>query len=113
MNEEEKKELREIVIEHILEEIEKGNLEKDESSYEITYTEDYLNNFIMELLRNGFTTKEVMFIREEFINFELEQDITVSDTIEYEDGKGGVDWYEVNERIETVLLTTVRTDKWA
>ena len=60
----------------------------------------------MELLLNGFTTKEVMYMRQAFINFETEQDIIVSDTVEFETKGGGKDWYEINERIETVVLTT-------
>lgn len=105
MEEKEKKELKGIVVDIIFEELEKGNLKQDEN-YNIIYTEDFLNSIIMELLLNGFTTKEVMYMREMFINFEMEQDITVSDTVEFETKGGGKDWYEINERIETVVLAT-------
>lgn len=105
MEEKEKRELKGIVTDIIFEEIEKGNLKQDEN-YNINYTEDFLNSIIMELLLNGFTTKEVMYMREMFINFEMEQDITVSDTVEFETKGGGKDWYEINERIETVVLAT-------
>ena len=105
MEEKEKKELKGIVTDIIFEELEKGNLTEDEN-YNIIYTEDFLNSIIMELLLNGFTTKEVMYMRQAFINFEMEQDITVYDTVEFETKGGGKDWYEINERIETVVLTT-------
>ena len=105
MEEKEKKELKGIVVDIIFEELEKSNLKQDEN-YNIIYTEDFLNSIIMELLLNGFTTKEVMYMREMFINFEMEQDITVSDTVEFETKGGGKDWYEINERIETVVLAT-------
>lgn len=105
MEEKEKKELKGIVVDIIFKELEKGNLKQDEN-YNIIYTEDFLNSIIMELLLNGFTTREVIYMREMFINFEMEQDITVSDTVEFETKGGGKDWYEINERIETVVLTT-------
>lgn len=105
MEEKEKRELKGIVTDIIFEELEKGNLKQDEN-YNIIYTEDFLNSIIMELLLNGFTTKEIMYMREMFINFEMEQDITLSDTVEFETKGGGKDWYEINERIETVVLTT-------
>ena len=60
----------------------------------------------MELLLDGYTTKEVMYMQEVFENFTMEQDITVSDTVEFETKGGGKDWYEINERIETVVLAT-------
>lgn len=47
-----------------------------------------------------------MYMIEVFENFTMEQDITVSDTVEFETKNGGVDWYEINERIETVVLAT-------
>ena len=105
MEEKEKRELKGIVTDIIFEELEKGNLTEDEN-YNIIYTEDFLNSIIIQLLLNGFTTKEVMYMREMFINFEMEQDITVSDTVEFETKGGGKDWYEINERIETVVLAT-------
>ena len=60
----------------------------------------------MELLLDGYTTREVMYMIEVFENFTMEQDITVSDTVEFETKGGGKDWYEINERIETVVLAT-------
>ena len=105
MEEKEKRELKGIVTDIIFEELEKGNLTEDEN-YNIIYTEDFLNSIIMELLLNGFTTKEVMYMRQAFINFEMEQDIMEYDTVEFETKNGGVDWYTKNKRIETVILTT-------
>lgn len=105
MEEKEKKELKEVVKDLIFNELKKGNLTEDEN-YNIIYTEDFLNSIIIELLLNGYTTKEVMYMRKMFINFEMKQDITVSDTVEFETKNGGKDWYEVNVRIETVVLAT-------
>ena len=72
MEEKEKKELKGIVVDIIFEELEKGNLKQDEN-YNIIYTEDFLNSIIMELLLNGFTTREVIYMREMFINFEIKR----------------------------------------
>nr|DAS18443.1 MAG TPA: hypothetical protein [Caudoviricetes sp.] len=105
MTEEEKKELKELVADIILDELEKGKLTADDN-YDINYTAEYLNSIIMELLLDGYTTREVMYMIEVFENFTMEQDITVSDTVEFETKNGGVDWYEINERIETVVLAT-------
>ena len=105
MTEKEKKELKELVADIILDELEKGKLTTDDN-YDINYTAKYLNSIIMELLLEGYTTKEVMYMIEVFENIKMEQDITVSDTVEFETKGGGKDWYEINERIETVVLTT-------
>ena len=105
MTEEEKKELKELVADIILDELEKGKLATDDN-YDINYTAEYLNSIIMELLLDGYTTREVMYMIEVFENFTMEQDITVSDTVEFETKGGGKDWYEINERIETVVMTT-------
>ena len=105
MTEEEKKELKELVTDIILDDLEKGKLTTDDN-YDINYTAEYLNSIIMDLLLEGYTTKEVMYMRELFENFTMEQDITVSDTVEFETKVGGKDWYEINERIETVVLAT-------
>jgi hypothetical protein len=105
MTEEEKKELKELVADIILNDLEKGKLTADDN-YDINYTVEYLNSIILELLLDGYTTKEVMYMQEVFENFTMEQDITVSDTVEFETKGGGKDWYEINERIETVVLAT-------
>ena len=105
MEEKEKRELKGIVTDIILDELEKGKLTTDDN-YDINYTAEYLNSIIMELLLEGYTTKEVMYMIEVFENIKMEQDITVSDTVEFETKGGGKDWYEINERIETVVLTT-------
>ena len=100
-----KERLEEIITDIILDDLEKGNLAIDDN-YDINYTAEYLNSIIMELLLDGYTTKEVMYMIEVFENFKMEQDITVSDTVEFETKGGGKDWYEINERIETVVLAT-------
>ena len=105
MTEEEKKELKELVADIILDELEKGKLATDDN-YDINYTAEYLNSIILELLLDGYTTREVMYMREVFETFAMEKDITVSDTVEFETKGGGKDWYEINERIETVVLAT-------
>lgn len=101
----EKNELKELVADIILNDLEKGILTADDN-YDINYTVEYLNSIILELLLDGYTTREVMYMREVFENFTMEQDITVSDTVEFETKGGGKDWYEINERIETVVLAT-------
>lgn len=105
MTEEEKKDLKELVADIILDDLEKGKLTADDN-YDINYTAGYLNSIIMELLLDGYTTKEVMYMIEVFETFVMEKDITVSDTVEFETKGGGKDWYEINERIETIVLTT-------
>lgn len=105
MTEEEKKELKELVTDIIFDELENGKLATDDN-YDINYTAEYLNSIIMDLLLEGYTTKEVMYMIEVFENFTMEQDITVSDTVEFETKNGGIDWYEINERVETVVLAT-------
>lgn len=105
MEEKKKNELKELVADIILDELEKGKLATDDN-YDINYTAEYLNLIIMDLLLEGYTTREVMYMREVFENFTMEQDITVSDTVEFETKGGGKDWYEINERIETVVLAT-------
>lgn len=105
MTEEEKKDLKELVADIILDDLKKGKLTTDDN-YDINYTAGYLNSIIMELLLDGYTTKEVMYMIEVFETFVMEKDITVSDTVEFETKGGGKDWYEINERIETIVLTT-------
>lgn len=105
MTEEEKKELKELVADIILDELEKRKLATDDN-YDINYTAEYLNSIIMELLLEGYTTKEVMYMQEVFENFTMEQDVLEYDTVEFETKGGGKDWYEINERIETVVLAT-------
>lgn len=105
MEEKKKNELKELVADIILNDLEKGKLTADDN-YDINYTVEYLNSIILELLLDGYTTKEVMYMREVFENFTMEHDILEYDTVEFETKNGGVDWYEINERIETVVLAT-------
>lgn len=105
MEEKEKKKLKELVADIILDELEKGKLATDDN-YDINYTAGYLNSIIMELLLDGYTTREVMYMREVFENFKMEQDIMEYDTVEFETKNGGIDWYTKDERIETVVLAT-------
>lgn len=105
MTEEEKKELKELVADIIFNDLEKGKLTTDDN-YDINYTAEYLNSIILELLLDGYTTKEVMYMQEVFENFTMEQDVLEYDTVEFETKGGGKDWYTKNERIETVVLAT-------
>lgn len=73
---------------------------------EIEYTQEWLNNWLMSWILDGATTKEVMKIREYFENFYYKDEREVCDTVYYEDYKGGMDWYEENERIETFIVET-------
>lgn len=105
MTEEEKKELKELVTDIIFDELENGKLATDDN-YDINYTAEYLISIVLELLLDGYTTREVMYMREVFENFTMEQDVLEYDTVEFETKNGGVDWYTKNERIETVVLAT-------
>ena len=105
MGEKKKNELKELVADIILNDLEKGKLTADDN-YDINYTVEYLNSIILELLLDGYTTKEVMYMIEVFENFTMEHDILEYDTVEFETKNGGVDWYTKNERIETVVLAT-------
>ena len=73
---------------------------------EIEYTQKWLNNWLMGWILDGYTTKEVMKVLEYFENFYYEEEREVCDTVYYEDCNGGIDWYEENERIETVIVET-------
>ena len=73
---------------------------------EIEYTQKWLNEWPMGWILAGYTTKEVIKIREYFENFYYEDEREVCDTVYYEDCNGGIDWYEKNERIETFIVET-------
>ena len=73
---------------------------------EIEYTQEWLNNWLMGWILDGYTTKEVMKVLECFENFYYEDEREVCDTVYYEDCNGGIDWYEENERIETFIVET-------
>ena len=72
----------------------------------IEYTQEWLNNWLIECILNGYTTEEVIKIREYFENFYYEDEREICDTVYYEDYKGGMDWYEENERMETFIVET-------
>ena len=73
---------------------------------EIEYKQEWLNNWLMGWILDGYTTKEVMKVLECFENFYYEDEREVCDTVYYEDCNGGIDWYEENERIETFIVET-------
>ena len=73
---------------------------------EIEYTQEWLNNWLMSWILDGYTTKEVIKIREYFENFYYEDERETWDAVYYEDCNGGMDWYEENERMETFVVET-------
>ena len=73
---------------------------------EIEYTQEWLNNWLMGWILDGYTTKEVMKVLEYFENFYYEDEREVCDTVYYEDCNGGINWYEENERMETFIVET-------
>lgn len=89
------KEIRDIIFDLIDNEELKVN-----RNNQIEYTQDWLNKCILD----GYSTKEVIKIREYFENFSYEDEREVCDTVYYEDCNGGIDWYEENERIETFVV---------
>lgn len=96
-----KKEVESIIFDLI------GNEElKANGNDEIEYTQEWLNNWLMGWILDGYTTKEVMKVLECFENFYYEDEREVCDTVYYEDCNGGIDWYEENERIETFIVET-------
>ena len=71
---------------------------------QIEYTQDWLNKWLVECILDGYSTKEVIKIREYFENFSYEDERETWDTVYYEDCNGRIDWYEENERIETFVV---------
>ena len=75
-------------------------------NYEIEYSEKELNNFLVELKEDGYSEEEVAHFKDCIENFSEEREEEIYDSIPYEEEGGGKDWYEINERIETVVLAT-------
>ena len=73
---------------------------------EIEYTQEWLNNGLMSWILDGYTTKEVMKIREYFENFEYEEQVEKSyqvGVITYDNGQQEAEW---KDEIVDVIVTT-------
>ena len=73
---------------------------------EIEYTQEWLNNWLMSWILYGYTTKEVMKIREYFENFEYEEQVEKSyqvGVITYDNGQQEAEW---EDEIVDVTVTT-------
>ena len=73
---------------------------------EIEYTQEWLNNWLMSWILDGYTTKEVMKIREYFENFEYEEQVEKSyqvGVITYDNGQQEAEW---EDEIVDVTITT-------
>ena len=79
---------------------------KVNENYEIEYTQEWLNNWLMSWILDGYTTKEVMKIREYFENFEYEEQVEKSyqvGVITYDNGQHEAEW---KDEIVDVIVTT-------
>ena len=101
MTEKEKKEIKDIAYDWLNESEFPVN-----DNYEIEYTEEELNNFLVELKEDGYFEEEVAHFKDCVENFSEEREEEMYDSIPYEEEGGGIDWYEENYRVETVTLTS-------
>lgn len=99
-----KKELENLVEEIILEFIDDGTL-KTNDNYEIEYTQSWLNSWLMEWIKDGYTTREVMYILEVFENFEYEKEATTSIITGIYTYSNGNQEYITEDEIIDVLVT--------
>lgn len=73
---------------------------------EIEYTQEWLNKWLMECILDGYSTKEVVKIREYFENFEYEEQVEKSyqvGVITYDNGHQEAEW---EDEIVDVTITT-------
>ncbi|WP_314391799.1 hypothetical protein [Leptotrichia shahii] len=73
---------------------------------EIEYTQEWLNKWLMECILDGYTTKEVIKIREYFENFEYTDQVEKSyqvGVITYDNGQQEAEW---EDEIVDVTITT-------
>ena len=73
---------------------------------EIEYTQEWLNNWLMSWILDGYTTKEVMKIREYFENFEYEEQVEKSyqvGVITYDNGQREAEWED--EIVDVTIIT--------
>lgn len=96
-----KKEVESIIFDLI----DSGELKVNDND-EIEYTQKWLNNWLMSWILDGYTTKEVMKIREYFENFEYEEQVEKSyqvGVITYDNGQQEAEW---EDEIVDVIVTT-------
>ena len=75
--------------------------------YEIEYTEEELNNFLVELKEDGYSEEEITHFKDCVENFSEEREEEIYDSIPYEEEEGGgIDWYEENYRTEIITYTS-------
>lgn len=101
MTEKEKKEIKYIAHDWLTE-----NEFTINDNYEIEYSEEQLNNFLVELKEDGYSEEEIEYFKSCVENFSEEGEEEIYDSIPYEDCNGGIDWYEENYRIELVTYTS-------
>ena len=85
--------------------IDSGELKVNDND-EIEYTQKWLNEWLMSWILDGYTTKEVMKIREYFENFEYEEQVEKSyqvGVITYDNGQQEAEW---EDEIVDVIVTT-------
>ena len=73
---------------------------------EIEYTQKWLNNWLMSWILDGYTTKEVMKIREYFENFEYEEQVEKSyqvGVITYDNWQQEAEWED--EIVDVTIIT--------
>lgn len=75
-------------------------------NYEVEYTEEQLNNFLVELKEDGYSEEEIEHFKNCVENFSEEREEEIFDSIPYEDCNGGIDWYEENYRTEVIVYTS-------
>ena len=95
------KEVRGIVFDLI----DNGELKINDND-EIEYTQKWLNEWLMSWILDGYTTKEIMKIREYFENFEYEEQVEKSyqvGVITYDNGQQEAEW---EDEIVDVIVTT-------
>lgn len=85
--------------------IDSGELKVNDND-EIEYTQKWLNEWLMSWILDGYTTKEVMKIREYFENFEYEEQVEKSyqvGVLTYDNGQQEAEW---EDEIVDVTVTT-------
>ncbi len=79
---------------------------KVNENYEIEYTQEWLNKWLVECILDGYSTKEVVKIREYFENFEYDEQVEKSyqvGVITYDNGHQEAEW---EDEIVDVTITT-------
>ena len=85
--------------------IDSEDLKKNDND-EIENTQKWLNEWLMECILDGYSTKEVVKIREYFENFEYEEQVEKSyqvGVITYDNGHQEAEW---EDEIVDVTITT-------